>query len=78
MKYLILLSLLAGCGESSEVKIKRQAAEFCSCHRGLDLFYYVKDDFIGFLEVQCKDGTRVESKGKTDEIELGGGDNCQD
>lgn len=85
MKYLLALivgivgtALYLKTEETTEQKINRQASLFCSCHKGVDVFYYVKDDFIGFLEVQCKDGTSVESKGKTDEIELGGGDGCQD
>lgn len=85
MKYLFV-GLLLGLGsvflysnkETNETKIKRQLAEFCSCHKGVDVFVYLPDDFMGYLEVQCKDGTNVNAKGRTDNIELGGGDGCED
>ena len=85
MKY--LLALLIGAGstflyfnntETNEQRVTRQAANFCSCHKGVDAFVYLPDDFIGYLELQCKDGTNVNAKGRTDTIELGGGDGCND
>jgi hypothetical protein len=64
--------------ETNEQRVTRQVANFCSCHKGVDVFVYLPDDFMGYLEIQCKDGTQMNSKGKTDNIELGGGDGCQD
>lgn len=64
--------------ESNEARVRRQATDFCSCHKGVDVFVYTPDDFAGYLELQCKDGLQVTAKGTTDNIQLGGGDDCQD
>lgn len=85
MKYLFVLAigiiattLYLKSGETNEERVTRQAANFCSCHKGVDVFVYLPDDFMGYLELQCKDGTSTVNKGRTDNIELGGGDGCED
>ena len=85
MKYLFvaivgitLTALYLSNEETNEARVKRQAAEFCSCHKGVDMFVYLSDNFQGYLEIQCKDGTQLTGKGRTDDLQIGGGDDCQD
>lgn len=59
--------------ETNEVRIKRQATEFCCHHKGVKHFVYLEDNFLGYLELECEDGSQVIVRnGTIENIQLGG------